>query len=55
MESKTLVWIGIFVGSTVGSSIPLLWGASFLSFSSIFLSGVGAAIGIWLGWRISQY
>ena len=55
MQAKTRVWIGVFVGSTIGSSIPMLWGSDFLSFSSVFLGGVGAFVGIWLGWRLSQY
>lgn len=53
-RSKPLVWIGLFVGSTVGGMIPSLWGASFLSVSSVFLSGVGAIAGIYVGFKISQ-
>ncbi len=52
--TKQFIWIGIFVGSTVGSFIPTLWGASFLSFSSVLLSGIGAIAGIWLGYQLSQ-
>ncbi|HUO50124.1 MAG TPA: hypothetical protein VMU25_00950 [Candidatus Paceibacterota bacterium] len=53
-NSRPLVWIGAFVGSTVGSMIPSLWGAGFLSFSSILLSGIGAIAGIYFGFKISQ-
>lgn len=54
MESKTLVWIGAAVGSTLGGMVPLLWGGSTFSFSSIILGGVGALIGIYAGFRIAQ-
>jgi hypothetical protein len=54
MNQKTLVWIGMFVGSTVGSYLPLLWGAGFLSLSSVLLSGAGGILGIWLGFKLGQ-
>ncbi len=38
MPRKTLIWIGILVGSTIGSFIPMLWNGSLLSMSSLFLS-----------------
>jgi len=54
MSSKTFIWIGMVVGSTVGGMIPGIWGASFLSFSSIFLSAVGAIAGIYVGFKMSR-
>ena len=27
MPRKTLIWIGLFISSVVGSYIPVLWGA----------------------------
>jgi hypothetical protein len=55
MNTKTMVWIGMFVGSTIGGFIPELWGAGLISVSSIFFSGVGAVAGIWIGFKLSQY
>jgi len=56
MSRKTLVWIGLGVGSTVGSLIPALWGGNALvSISSIFFSGVGSIVGIWAGWKLGDY
>lgn len=49
--TKPLIWMGIFIGSTVGGLVPLLWGADFLSFSSIIGSAVGGLLGIWAGYK----
>ena len=54
MDTKTLTWIFVFVFSTVGSAIPMLWGAGELSFSSIFLGGAGAIFGIWLAFKMTR-
>jgi hypothetical protein len=52
---KSLIWIGLFAGSTIGSSIPMLWGDSFFSMWSVILSAVGALIGIWAGVKLAKY
>lgn len=52
MSDKSIIYIFIFVGSTVGSFIPNLWGAGFLSFSSIIFSAIGGLLGIWLGYKL---
>ena len=54
MESKKVIWLGMGVGSTIGSVIPLLWGGSELSMSSIFLSAFGGAVGIWLAFKLTR-
>ena len=54
MESKKLIWLGVFVGSTIGGFIPMLWGADAFSFSSILFSSLGAIFGIYLGFKLSQ-
>lgn len=51
---KSLIWIGAFLGSTIGSFIPLLWHASLFSFSSIIFSGIGGILGIIGAYKISQ-
>jgi hypothetical protein len=53
MHTKPLIWIGLFVGSTVGGLVPSLWGAGMLSGSSILLGGVGGVAGIILGYKYS--
>jgi hypothetical protein len=46
MPSKTLVYISAFIGSIVGGYIPTLWGAGFLSISSLVFSAIGGVAGI---------
>jgi uncharacterized membrane protein YeaQ/YmgE (transglycosylase-associated protein family) len=47
------IWMGIFIGSTVGGMIPWLWGDGILSYSSVLLSAVGAIVGLWIGFKAS--
>jgi hypothetical protein len=54
MNTKSLVWIGVFVGSTLGSLVPTLWGAGFLSFSSVIFTAAGGFLGLWLGYKLSE-
>lgn len=52
MNSKPLIWIGLFIGSTIGGLIPPLWGASMFSFSSIIFTAIGGIVGIWVGLKL---
>lgn len=55
MSKKTLIWIGIFVGSTIGSYLPVLWGdAGFFSFSSIIFSTIGGLVGVYIGFKLGD-
>ncbi len=54
MNTKPLIWVFMAIGSVIGGYVPMLWGASFLSFSSIFLTAVGGIIGIWIGFKLSN-
>jgi hypothetical protein len=51
---RSAIWIGVFIGSTIGGLIPLLWGDDMLSYSGVLLSGVGVFVGLWLGSRASR-
>ncbi len=53
--NKLLIGIGMFLGSTIGSYMPILWGGSLFSITSILWSVIGGLVGIWLGYRISKY
>jgi predicted MFS family arabinose efflux permease len=50
---RSIIWIAIFIGSTIGGMIPSLWGDGMFSYPSVILSGVGAFAGLWIGYRIS--
>jgi hypothetical protein len=54
MNSKSIVWLGLFVGSFIGGLLPSLWGADTFSFSGVILSAVGGLLGIYAGFRISR-
>ncbi len=54
MRSRSAIWIGILIGSTIGGLIPQLWGDGAFSYSSLLLSGAGAFAGLWLGFKISN-
>jgi uncharacterized membrane protein YeaQ/YmgE (transglycosylase-associated protein family) len=54
MSRKTLIMIGMIVGSTAGSYLPALWGGGWLSFTSILLGGLGGFAGIWLAFQLTR-
>jgi hypothetical protein len=54
LMTKKFIWIGMFVGSTIGNLVPMLWGGDALSISGLFFSLVGGVAGIWVGYRWGQ-
>lgn len=54
MSSKTLVYIGMVIGSIIGSYIPVLFGAGLFSYISVLFSGIGGILGIWIGLKLSN-
>lgn len=54
MNSKSLIWIFMLIGSTIGGFIPTLWGDSFFSMWSVILTAVGGLIGIYLGFKLGN-
>jgi len=55
MELKHYIWLGIFIGSTVGGIIGgALDHGNFLGLWGILLGGVGAILGIWGGYRLGN-
>jgi hypothetical protein len=54
--SKATIYIGITIGSIVGAYLPVwLFHASALSPLSLILGFVGAIVGAWLGWKVTQW
>lgn len=54
MGTKPIIWIGMFAGGTIGGFIPLLWGDNGLSFSSIIFNAIGAIVGIYFAYKLSE-
>ena len=52
---KKLIWLGVFVGSTIGGYIPVLFGSSLFSFTSLLGNGIGGILGIIVAYKISIY
>jgi predicted MFS family arabinose efflux permease len=48
------IWLGIFIGSTIGGLIPELWDASMFSYASVLFGGIGALAGLWIGFKFSN-
>jgi hypothetical protein len=51
---KKFVMTGMVIGSFIGSYIPLIWGDSALSMSSLFFGALGGSIGIWAGYKMGK-
>lgn len=54
MERNKLIWIGMTLGSFIGGYLPVIWGGSAFSMSSVILTAVGGFTGIWLGLKLGQ-
>jgi len=54
MKAKTMIMIGMVVGSTLGGYLPALWGAGGLSLASVVFGTIGGLAGIWAGYKISR-
>lgn len=55
MSTKSYIWIGMGVGSTLGGLIPTLFGVSAFSFFSVITTAIGGLLGIWGGYRIATW
>jgi hypothetical protein len=55
MGTKTWVWIGLFIGSTIGGWLgALTTHGNWLSWQSVAAGAIGAFVGIWAGFKLSQ-
>lgn len=48
------VTVGIIFGSIAGGYVPTLLGADSFSFTSLFGSGAGAVLGLWLAFKLTR-
>jgi hypothetical protein len=56
LELRTFmsIWLGIFIGSTIGGLIPELWDANVFSYTSVLFGGIGALAGLWIGLKLGN-
>ncbi len=53
MSRKTMIMIGMGIGSCVGGYVPTLFGAHGFSMASLFGSTVGGLAGIYLAFKLT--
>jgi hypothetical protein len=51
MYNKNMIWLGMIVGSLIGTLIPTLFGASMFSFTSTLCTAIGGGLGIWVAFK----
>ena len=50
------MYLGVFVGGTIGSYLPvMLFHVGWFSWESILFGFVGSAVGLWLGWKLTEW
>jgi len=54
MSPKSIIWLGMVAGSSIGGFVPSLWGADLFSIQLIIFSTIGGVVGIWLGYRFTR-
>jgi hypothetical protein len=54
MSQKTIIWIGVIVGSTIGGYIPTFFGSSFLSLASLIGNTIGGFVGLYLAYKFTS-
>lgn len=56
MSAKGLIWIGVFIGSTVGGWLGALAGhGNWFGWQSVVGGVIGSFTGIYVGYKASQY
>jgi hypothetical protein len=50
---RSIIGLSVLVCSTVGGYVPVLWGSSSFSVTSLLFGAVGGVVGVWLGVRLS--
>jgi hypothetical protein len=54
MESKRIIYIGMFLGGMLGGYIPTVFGTQYFSMWSIFGNAIGALFGIYIAFKLSR-
>lgn len=54
MSRKTMIMIGMIIGSIAGGYLPGLLGADAFSPTSLLGSGAGGILGIWIAFQLTR-
>lgn len=54
MDRNKLIWLGLFVGSSVGGFIPSLWDSGMFSMSGVVFTAIGGILGIYAGYKLGE-
>ena len=54
MSRKTMIMIGMIIGSIAGGYLPGLLGADGFSLTSLLGSGAGGILGIWIAFQLTR-
>lgn len=54
MSSKSIIYLGIFIGSTIFSGLASLLGFDFLSITNLVISTIGSLIGFYIAYKLIQ-
>jgi phage tail tape-measure protein len=54
MSRKTIIMIGMAIGSYAGAYVTTLFGASMFSFTALIGSAIGGFAGIWIAFKLTE-
>ena len=54
MASKSFIWFGAIVGSSIGGVLPMFFGGDMFGMAAIIWSTVGGILGIWIAFKIGE-
>jgi hypothetical protein len=50
---RSIVWIFVGVGMTVGGLVPMTWGGSAFGLASLVFGSLGGVVGLWFAARLT--
>jgi phage tail tape-measure protein len=53
LSRKSMIMLGMLIGSTAGGYVPALFGVNVFSVTSLLGSTAGGILGIWLAFKLS--
>ena len=54
MSSKSAIYLFMFIGSTIGGFIPMIWGDMSMGMSAVIFGAIGGIGGIYVGYKINH-